>query len=96
MTESELQSDIRKYLKGKGCYVLKTRPDARGSIPTGCPDIIFLFEGFWGAIEVKASPSAPYKPLQLETLVKLDTWSWARRVDPANWPEIRAELEAML
>ena len=96
MSEAELQADIKKYLKGRGCYVLKTRPDARGSTPTGCPDIIFLYEGFQGAIEVKASPKAPYKPLQKETLAKLDAWSWARRVDPTNWPEVRAELERML
>lgn len=96
MTESRLQAEVRNYLKGKGCYVLKTRPDARGSTPTGCPDIIFLFEGFWGAIEVKASPKAPYQILQKETLKKLDKWSWARRVDPTTWPEVRAELELVL
>lgn len=96
MTESELQADIRRYLKKKGCYVLKTRPDARGSTPTGCPDIIFLFEGFWGALEVKASPKAPYRTLQEETLAKLNDWSWARRVDPTTWPEIKAELEVIL
>lgn len=96
MTERELQANIRRYLKSKGCYVLKTRPDARGSTPTGCPDIIFLYEGFWGAIEVKASPKAPYEVLQKETLKKLNMWSWARRVDPFTWPETRAELELML
>lgn len=96
MSEASLQAEIRKYLRKKGCYVLKTRPDARGSTPTGCPDIIFLYEGFWGAIEVKKDPSEPYRPLQLETLIKLDTWSWARRVDPVSWPDIRAELEGML
>lgn len=96
MTETELQANIRRYLKGKGCYVLKTRPDARGSIPTGCPDIIFLLEGFWGAIEVKAGPRSAWQTLQKETLEKLNGWSWARRVDPTNWPEVRQELEGML
>lgn len=96
MIEGKLQANIRKYLKGKGCYVLKTRPDARGSTPTGCPDIIFLYEGFWGAIEVKASPTEPYRVLQKETLEKLNAWSWAKRVDPTNWPEVKAELESML
>lgn len=95
-TESRLQADIRKYLKGKGCYVLKTRPDARGGAPTGCPDIIFMLEGFWGAIEVKASPSSPYRTLQKETLDKLDAWSFAKRVDPSNWPAVREELDRLL
>ena len=94
--ESNLQADIRKYLKGKGCYVIKTQPDARSGAPTGCPDIIFLLEGFWGVIEVKASPKAPYQPLQKETLEKLGAWSFARRVDPTTWPEVKKELEAIL
>lgn len=96
MTESALQSEIRKYLKDKGCYIIKTRPDARGSVPTGCPDLFFFKEGFWGAIEVKASPKAPYQVLQKETLEKLNAWSWAKRVDPTTWPAIKAELELML
>lgn len=95
-TESNLQANIRKYLKSKGCYVLKTRPDARGGAPMGCPDIIFMLEGFWGAIEVKAGPKSPYQTLQKETLEKLDAWSWAKRVDPTNWLEIRGELERIL
>lgn len=94
--ESILQAKIRKYLEDKGCYVLKTRPDARGGAPTGCPDILFMLEGFWGAIEVKDSPSAPYRPLQEETLAQLEEWSWARRVDPTNWEEVRGELERIL
>lgn len=94
--ESTLQTNIRKYLKDKGCYVIKTRPDARGSVPKGCPDIIFMLEGFWGAIEVKANPKSGYQVLQAETLEKLDTWSWARRVDPVSWPTIKQELEHIL
>lgn len=96
MTESALQADIRKHLKDKGCYIIKTRPDARGSAPTGCPDIFFFKEGFWGAIEVKASPKAPYRVLQREVLEQLNDWSWAKRVDPTTWPAIREELDKIL
>lgn len=92
--ESKLQSNIRQYLKNKGCYVLVIR--AQPGIPDGCPDIIFVLEGFWAAIEVKASPKSPYKPLQEETLERLNDWSWAKRVDPTNWPEVKLELERML
>ena len=92
--ESDLQSNIRKYLKSKGCYVLVIRPQP--GIPDGCSDVIFMLEGFWGAIEVKKNPSAKYEPLQKETLEKFDAWSFARRVDPTNWPEVRAELEHIL
>lgn len=92
--ESNLQSNIRKYLKSKGCYVLVVRPQP--GIPDGCSDIIFMLEGFWGALEVKKHPKAGWQPLQRETLEKFDEWSWARRVDPTNWLEIRQELERML
>lgn len=94
--ESRLQSDIRRYLRGKGCYVIKTRPDARSGAPKGCPDIVFMLEGFWGAIEVKKDPTAKYEVLQEETLEKMNNWSWAKRVDPTDWPVIREELEKIL
>lgn len=92
--ESTLQSNIRKYLRSKGCYVLVIRPQP--GIPEGCPDVLFMLEGFWGSIEVKAAPGSPYQPLQQETISKHDKWSWSRRVDPTNWNQIKAELEAIL
>lgn len=93
-TESKLQSTIRQYLKSKGCYVLVIRPQP--GIPDGMTDILFMIEGFWGAIEVKHSPTAKYQPLQEETLEKFNEWSWARRVDPTNWLEVKVELERIL
>lgn len=92
--ESRLQSNIRKYLKDKGCYVLVIKPQP--GIPDGCPDIIAFIEGFWLAFEVKISKTSSFRPLQQETLEQFNTWSWARRVDPTNWPEIKQELEKML
>lgn len=92
--ESNLQSNIRNYLKSKGCYVLVIRPQP--GIPDGCSDIIFMLEGFWGALEIKKSPKAKWQPIQKETLEKFDEWSWGKRVDPTSWPEIRAELETIL
>lgn len=92
--ESDLQSKIVKYLKAKGCYVIKTRPGV--GTPDGCPDIIALCGGLWIAIEVKGSEKAKYQPLQELTLEKLDGWSWAKTAYPENWPEIKAELELML
>lgn len=94
MSESSLQSIIVRYLKDKGCYVIKTKPQP--GTPIGCPDIIFLLEGFWGALEVKASISAGFKPLQEDTLLKLGKWSYAKVVFPDIWPEVRQELENIL
>lgn len=92
--ESEIQTTVIRYLKSKGCYTIKTRPGP--GTPKGCPDILFMLEGFWGAIEAKAGPNAKYQPLQKETLDKFEEWSWARRVDPSNWPKVREELELLL
>lgn len=92
--ESKLQSDIRKYLKSKGCYVLVIKPHP--GIPDGCPDIIFMLEGFWGALEVKGSLQAKFQPLQEDTLLRLDKWSFAKVVFPEIWPEVKQELEVML
>ena len=92
--ESDLQSKVVKYLRGKGCYVIKTRPGV--GTPDGCPDIIALLEGLWIALEVKGSAKAQYQPLQKATLEKLDDWSWAKVVYPDNWEDVRAALELML
>jgi len=92
--ESTLQSKIRQYLKDKGCYVLVIKPQP--GIPDGMTDILFMLEGFWGGIEVKDSPAAKYQPLQEETIAKFNEWSWARRVDPFNWPEVKGELDKIL
>lgn len=92
--EGNLQSEIRKYLRSKGCYVIKPKPGP--GVPKGCPDLIFMIEGFWGAIEVKKSPKAGYQVLQKETLAKMDNWSWAKRVDPTDWPTVKRELEGIL
>lgn len=88
--EAKLQSDIIRFLKNHGAYVLNTRPTP--GIPIGCPDIIFLYEGAWGAIEVKSSPKAPFRVGQEATLNHLASWSFAFVVYPENWPEIRTEL----
>lgn len=93
-TESNLQTKIRKWLKSKGCEVLVLRPQP--GIPDGWEDIMFIKEGFWGCIETKKDPKSPYRPLQKERLEKHNEWSWAKRVDPTDWPIIKTELETML
>lgn len=92
--EAKVQKRLITYLKKRGCYVLKTKPQP--GIPVGCLDVIFFYEGFWGAVECKASMKSPYQPLQLETLKKFNEWSWARAIYPENYDEIIAELDMIL
>lgn len=89
--ESKLQSEIIKFLKTKGAYVVKTRPGP--GVPVGCPDIIFLYEGAWGVIEVKASAKSSFQPGQKITLDKLAEWSpFVFIVHPDNWKFIQEAL----
>jgi hypothetical protein len=89
--ESKLQAEIIKWLKQKGAYVIKNR--AAPGVPVGCPDIIFLYDTVWGAIEVKASAKSPYQPGQQLTLDRLSTLSnHVYAVHPDNWHYTQSEL----
>lgn len=92
--EKKAQDKLVKYLKSKKCYVLRLRSGP--NYPAGCPDIIALYEGFWAAFEVKASPTAKFQPLQKETIEKFEQWSFARVVYPENVDEVIGELDAIL
>lgn len=92
--ERKTQERLIKYLKGKGCYVIKTKPGM--GTPVGCPDLFAFLEGFWAAFEVKAGPKSRYKPLQKETIAMLGEWSHVRVVHPENYDEVIAELETIL
>ncbi len=82
----DLGKIVTRFLHSKGCVVFLLE----GST------IFFVKEGFWGAIEVKKSKTAKYRPGQKETIQKLDEMSWCKAVYPENWPEIQKELEEIL
>jgi Holliday junction resolvase len=92
--ERKTQKRLIKYLKDKGCYVIKTKPGP--GTPVGCPDVFAFYEGWWGAFEVKSSAKAPFKPLQKETLEKLAGWSTVWVVHPGNIDAVISQLEKVL
>lgn len=93
--EARLQAKIIKWLKLKGCVVIKL--SATPGVPNGIPDVLFLLDGGgWGFLEVKASEKAKFQPLQKQWVKKLDDMYWARVVYPENWLEIRDELETLI
>lgn len=94
MTESAVQSDLIKFLKKRGCYVIKTKSGM--GTPVGCPDVLALLEGMWLVFEIKANEKSSFQPLQKETIEKLDTWSYGRVVHSGNLQAIKAELEMIL
>lgn len=94
MSESYLQYKLVQYLKGKGCYVIKTQPGP--GVPVGCPDVIFIKGSVWGAAECKATETSRYQPLQKETIAKLGEWGWCKAVYPKNYNQIIEELNILL
>ncbi len=92
--EADFQAKVIKYLRSQGCIVYKMQQNATTRIAT--PDVLFLKEGFWGAIECKASKNAKFQPGQKEMVKKLDGWSWAKVAYPENWADIKAELDKIL
>ena len=92
--EKTLQTNIIKYLKSKKCFVMKLT--VVPGVPTGTSDVFFCLEGFYGFIEVKASKTAPFRPLQPEFISKMNEWSWAKAVYPENWSRIKDELDTIL
>lgn len=92
--EGKLQSEIIKWLKSKGAYVIKCKSGP--GVPVGCPDIIFLFEGAWGSIEVKAGKTSKFQPGQRATIARLSNWSpFVYVAIPENWPTIKSELTTL-
>lgn len=102
--ESNLQSKIASYLRRKGCYVIVTT--AITGVPNGCPDVIALIDGGgWIALEVKKeypyrkdgkAKAGAFRPLQLETVKKLNGMYFSRVVWPESWAEIKLELEGII
>ena len=93
-SEATFQAKVIRHLKSKGCYVIKTTPGP--GVPVGCPDIIFMKDGFWGGLEAKASKTSRFQPLQRETIKKLNDMSFCKAVFPENWPAIMLELDELL
>lgn len=92
--EATLEQKAVKYLKSKGCFVVKMQ--AGPGVPKGTPDRLFCKEGFYGWLEFKGSKTAKFQPLQKERVAMLNEWSYARVVYPENWDEVQAELDTLL
>lgn len=93
--EAKLQGAVIRWLKSKGAFVLKTTPGP--GVAVGTPDVIALIDGGgWVALEIKASKTARFRPLQKETISKLDGMYFCRAVYPENWADIKKELETII
>lgn len=92
--ESKLQSTISKWLKSNGCFVMVLSPQP--GIPNGTPDVFFCKGTLYGWIEVKASPTSRFQPLQKERIAIFSKWSYAVVCYPENWLEVQQQLVLLL
>jgi len=104
MAESNFQKKVATWLRQKGCYVITTT--VLPGVPTGCPDVLALFPGGgWATLETKAetpyrkdgiAKKGAFRPLQQETIKKLDEMYYSRAVWPGNWEKIKQELSQII
>lgn len=85
--ESDFQRDTISYLKAKGCLVIKHQ--AGPGVPTGCADLSFYKDGFYGFLELKLRKNSSHQPGQDAFISKVNDWSYGKFL----WPERFSELE---
>jgi len=93
-SESAIQSSIIKELEHQypGAVVLKTDP----AYIQGFPDLLFLQNRFWAALEVKRARNSACQPNQGYWVNRLDRLSFSRFIYPSNLETIFDELDDAL
>lgn len=92
--ESTFQAQVIKELKALGLAVVKNQ--AGPGVPTGFPDLTAFGEGIYFCLECKASARAKKQPRQDYWVKKLNEWSYAAFIYPANHDKIMAEIKYMI
>ena len=89
-SESTTQALIIKELEQyPGAVVLKTDP----SYIQGFPDLLFLQNNFWAALEVKRTQFSAHRPNQEHWVDRLNQMSFSRFIYPSNIHNVLDELE---
>ena len=93
--EKDFQKTVIKWLKSKGCIVLKYQQNATTIV--GVSDVFFCKEGFYGFIECKKAKNSSLRPGQQAFINKVNEWSYGKIVWPGDcWEKTKKELEQML
>lgn len=71
-----------------GSVTFKTDP----SYIQGFPDLIFLYDGFWAALEGKRARNSVRQPNQEYWVHRLNLMSYSRFIYPANMDDVLEEL----
>lgn len=91
MLESNFQKKVKEifYEHFPHGIMLKMDPSQN----QGFPDLLFLVNGRWGALEVKRSEKAPRRPNQEFWVETLNGLSYASFIYPENMEEVFDELD---
>lgn len=92
--EKDFQAKVIRWLKSKGCVVLKYQQNATTRV--GVADVFFCKEGFYGFLECKKSKNAPLRPGQKQFIDKMNEWSYGAIIYPENFEKIKKELGEIL
>lgn len=94
MLESAYKRKLINIVKHDICYdnkVWVVRPNS--TFNPGYPDLIFLIDRMWMALEVKRKASAHISPLQNFLVEDMNSVGFARFVFPGNEKEVLDELQ---
>ena len=93
--EKDFQKTVIKWLKSKGCIVLKYQQNA--TTIAGVSDVFFCKEGFYGFIECKKAKNSSLRPGQQAFINKVNEWSYGKIVWPGDcWEKAKKELDILL
>jgi len=89
--ESRFQARLIRQLEAEfpGAVVIKTDPN----YIQGFPDLLFLQDSFWGALEIKRAQNSERQPNQEYWVQRLNLMSYSRFVYPGNLEFTLQELE---
>jgi len=88
--ESKFQARFIKELESEfpGAVILKTDPN----YIQGFPDLLFLQDTFWAALEAKRASNSARRPNQEYWVQRLNLMSYSRFVHPRNMEDVLEEL----
>ena len=94
MRETQYQAKLIKKIERMfpGCLVLKNNPNHL----QGVPDLLILWYGTWGALEVKLALDSEIQANQRHYVSRMDEMSFAAFICPENEEEVLRDLQRAL
>ena len=90
MREADFQAKVIKWLKSKGCIVIKMQQNA--TTHSGIADLAWFYKTKYGFLEVKKDEKSRFRPLQKRFLDRVSKWSCSAVVYPENFDMIKEKI----